>query len=109
MIACLLEVEVEVPSVPASLQALGRIGCAVAFSITPHDSRLPVFESLPFNSLSVPGYKKLTTDITLLADYNTRGGKDRGSHASILTSPPPMSRLSLSTGLRVYLPPRTPD
>jgi hypothetical protein len=27
---------------------------------------LPVLESLPFNSLSVPGYKKLTSDITLL-------------------------------------------
>jgi hypothetical protein len=29
---------------------------------------LPVLESLPYNSLSVPGYKKLTTDITILSD-----------------------------------------
>ena len=28
------------PSVPASLQALGRFGCAVAFSITPRDPRV---------------------------------------------------------------------
>jgi hypothetical protein len=31
---------------------------------------LPVLESLPFNSLSVPGNKKFTTDITHLANYN---------------------------------------
>ena len=31
---------------------------------------LPVLESLPFNSLSVPGYKKMTTDITHLPNYN---------------------------------------
>ena len=54
---------------------------------------LPVLESLPFNSLSVPGYKKLTTDITLLPDYNKLDLAR--SHASILTSPPPLSRLSL--------------
>jgi len=26
------------PSLPCSLQALGRVGCAIAFSITPRDS-----------------------------------------------------------------------
>jgi hypothetical protein len=54
---------------------------------------LPVLESLPFNSLSVPGYKKLTTDITLLPDYNKLDLAR--SHASILASLPPLSRLSL--------------
>jgi hypothetical protein len=54
---------------------------------------LPVLESLPFNSISVPGSKKLTTDITLLPNYNTLDLAR--SHASILPSRPPLSRLSL--------------
>ena len=55
---------------------------------------LPVLESLPFNSMSVPGYmKKLTTDITHLPNYNKLDLAR--SHASILPSLPPLSRLSL--------------
>jgi hypothetical protein len=69
---------------------------------------LPVLESLPFNSISVPGYTNLTTDITLLPNYN-RLDLAR-SHASILPSlPSPVSPLTLDrVGSRVYLPPRTP-
>ena len=54
---------------------------------------LPVLESLPFNFISVLGYTNLTTDITLLPNYN-RLDLAR-SHASILPSLPPLSRLSL--------------
>jgi len=58
---------------------------------------LPVLESLPFvNSISVPGYKNLTSDITLLLNYNKLDLVR--SHASILPSVAPLSRLSLSTG-----------
>ena len=47
------------------------------------------------NSLSVPGYKTLTTDITLLPDYNIL---DLARwHPSIVTSPLLLSRLSLYT------------
>jgi hypothetical protein len=54
------------PSVPVSLQALVRVGCAC------------------------------DTDITLLPDYHKLDLAR--SHASILTSPHPLSRLSLETG-----------
>jgi hypothetical protein len=83
------------PCVPASLQALGRVGCAVAFSITSRDSSVasPRVMHYIFNSLSVPGYKKLITDITNLPNYNKLDLAR--SHASILPSPPPLSRLSL--------------
>jgi hypothetical protein len=50
---------------------------------------LPVLESLPFNSISVP------TDITHLPNYNKLD--HARSHASILPSFPPLSRL-LSNG-----------
>jgi hypothetical protein len=64
---------------------------------------LPVLESLPFHSLSVPGYKKMTTDITLLPDYNKLDLAH--SHASILPSPPPSSRLSSpSSPVSPFLP-----
>jgi len=50
-------------SVPASLQALGRVGCAVDFTITPRDSRVASPRVITFqNSISVPGYTNLTTD-----------------------------------------------
>jgi len=64
----------------------------MAFSITPRDPRVasPRIITLP---ISVPGYKKLTTEITLLPDYN-KFDLAR-SHASILPSLPPLSRLSL--------------
>ena len=54
---------------------------------------LPVLESLPFNSISVPGYTNLTTDITLLPNYYKLDLAR--SRASILPSPLPLSRLSL--------------
>jgi hypothetical protein len=54
---------------------------------------LPVLESLPFNSISVPGYKKLTTDITLLPNYSRLDLAY--SHASILPSLHILSCLSL--------------
>jgi hypothetical protein len=88
-----LYVMILIPSVPASLQALGRVGCAMAFSITPLIQGLPVLESLPFQLSQCPWIQKLTTDITLLPDYNKLDLAR--SHASILTSPPPLSRLSL--------------
>ena len=82
------------PCVPASLQALGRVGCAVAFSITPRDPRVPSPRVITFQLISVPGYKKkLTTDITHLPDSNKLDLAR--SHASILPSLPPLSRLSL--------------
>jgi hypothetical protein len=57
--------------------------------------------SLPFNSISVPGFKNLTTDITLLPNYNKLDLAR--SHASILPSLPPLfSPLTLDkVGLRV--------
>jgi hypothetical protein len=41
---------------PASLQALGRVGVRWPSQSHPVIRGLPVLESLPFNSLSVPGY-----------------------------------------------------
>jgi hypothetical protein len=58
---------------------------------------LPVLESLLFNSIklsvSLDNKKKLTTDITHLPNYNKLDLAR--SHASILPSLPPVSRLSL--------------
>jgi hypothetical protein len=57
---------------------------------------LPVLESLPFQLSSCPWIQKLTPDITLVPNYNKLDLAR--SHASILTSPPPLSGLSLQTG-----------
>jgi hypothetical protein len=50
------------PSVPASLQALGRVECAMAFSITPPDSSVASPRVITFPTLSV----SLDTKIGLL-------------------------------------------
>jgi hypothetical protein len=61
------------------------------------------------NFLNVPGYKKLTTEITLLPDF-----KNWMLPAHTLRSLPPLPESPVSpltldrAGLRVYLPPRTP-
>ena len=80
------------PSLPRSRLWAG-LGMRWPSQAHPVIQGLPVLESLPFNSLSVPGYKKMSTDISLLPDYNKLDLAR--SHASILTSPPPLSRLSL--------------
>ena len=80
------------PSLPLSRPWAG-LGVLCPSKSHPVTQGLPVLESLPFNSISVPGYKKLATDITLLPDYN-KFDLAR-SHALILASPPPLSRLSL--------------
>jgi hypothetical protein len=83
------------PSLPRSRPWAG-LGVRWPSQSHPVIQGLPVLESLPFNSISVDGYKKLTTDITLLPDYQKLDLAR--SHASILPSLPPLSRLSLSTG-----------
>ena len=81
------------PSLPLSRPWAG-LGVLWPSQSHPGTQGLPVLESLPFNSISVPGYKKnLTTDITHLLNYN-KWDLAR-SHASILPSLPPHSRLSL--------------
>ena len=80
------------PSLPRSRLWAG-LGVRWPSQSHPVIQGLPVLESLSFNTLSVPGYKKLTTDITLLPNYNKLDLAR--SHASILNSPPPLSRLSL--------------
>ena len=94
------------PSLPLSRPWAG-LGVLWPFQSHPVTQGLPVLDSLPLNPISVPGYKKiLTTDITHLPNYNKLDLAR--SHASILPSLPPLSRLSLQTGLREYLPPRIP-
>jgi hypothetical protein len=80
------------PSLPLSRP---WAGLGVLWPSKPHPvtQGLPVLESLPFNSISVPGYKNLTTDIILLPNYNKLDLAR--SHASILPSLPPLSRFSL--------------
>jgi hypothetical protein len=53
------------PSLPLSRPwaGLGVLWPSQSYPVT---HGLPVLESLPFNSISVPGYTNLTTDITLL-------------------------------------------
>jgi hypothetical protein len=80
------------PSLPLSRPWAG-LGVLWPAQSHPVTQGLPVLKSLPFNSISVPGYTNLTTDITLLPHYN-RLDLAR-SHASILHSLPPLSRLSL--------------
>jgi hypothetical protein len=81
------------PSLPLSRPWVG-LGVLWPSQSLPVTQGLPVLESLPFNSISVPGYKKkLTTDITHLP-ANNKLDLVR-SHASILPSLPPLSRLSL--------------
>jgi len=67
---------------------------------------LPVLESLPFNSISVPGHTNLTTDITLLLNYNKLDLAP--SHASILPSSP-VSPLTLDRVASVPPAPHPPD
>ena len=78
------------PSLPRSRLWSG-LGVRWPFQSHPMIQGLPVLESLPFNSLSVPGYKNLTTDITLLPDYHKLDLARL--HASILVSP--VSHLTL--------------
>ena len=80
------------PALPLSRPWAG-LGVRWPSQSHPVTQGVPVLESFPFNSLSVPGYKTWTTDITLLPDYNKLDLAR--SHASILNSPPPLSRLSL--------------
>jgi hypothetical protein len=80
------------PSLPLSRPWAG-FGVLWPSQSNPVTQGLPVLESLPFNSISVPGYKNLTTDITHLPNYNRLD--IARSHASILLSLPPLSRLSL--------------
>jgi hypothetical protein len=47
------------PSVPASLQALGRVGCAVAFTITPRDSRVASPRVITFQLYQCPWIQKI--------------------------------------------------
>ena len=42
-----------VPSAPVSLQALDRVGCAMAFSVTLPDSRVSSPRTITFPTLSV--------------------------------------------------------
>ena len=55
------------PSLPLSRSWAG-LGVLWPSQSHPVTQGLPVLESLPFNSISVPGYTNLTTDITLF-DY----------------------------------------
>jgi hypothetical protein len=80
------------PSLPLSRPWVG-LGVRWPSQSHPVTQGLPVLESLPFNSISVPGYKNLTTDNTLLLNYNKLDLAR--SHASILPSLPPLSHLSL--------------
>jgi hypothetical protein len=72
------------PSLPRSRLWTG-LGVRWPSQSHPVTQGLPVFESLPFNSLCVPGYTNLTTDIPNLLDYNQLDLAR--SHASILTFP----------------------
>jgi hypothetical protein len=80
------------PSLPLSRPWAG-LGVLWPSQSHPVTQGLPVLELLPFNSISVPGYKNLTTDITLLPNFNKLDLAR--SHASIPLSLPPLSRLSL--------------
>ena len=81
------------PSLPLSRSWAG-LGVLWPSQSHPVTQGLPVLESLPFNSISVPGYKKkLTTCIPHLPNYNKLDLAR--SRASILPSPLPPSRLSL--------------
>ena len=81
------------PSLPLS-RPWAELGVLWPSQSHPVTQGLPVLESLPFNSISVPGYKdKLTTDITHLPNYNKLDLAR--SHASILPCLPPPSRPSL--------------
>ena len=57
------------PSLPLSRSWAG-LGVLWPSQSHPVTQGLPVLKSLPFNSISVPGYKNLTTDNTLLLNYN---------------------------------------
>jgi hypothetical protein len=53
------------PSLPLS-RPWAELGVLRPSQSDPVTQGLPVLESLPFKSISVPGYKNLTTDIKLL-------------------------------------------
>jgi hypothetical protein len=105
------------PSLPLSRRwaGLGVLWPSLALLNHTRDSRVasPRIITFLLSSLSIPGYKKMTNDITLLPDYNRCNQFEIGSCLLTRLDPyrpfSPFSPLTLDkVGSRVYLPPRTP-